>query len=55
MAALTHKVGGEVLRAVGEMNPCPVKETIVIAVAPRPGTTWLLEMFRSIPEYKALR
>jgi hypothetical protein len=40
------KVGGVVLRALGEMNPCPVKETIVIAGSPRTGTTWLLELFR---------
>jgi len=37
------------------MNPCTIDETIAITGAPRSGTSWLLELLRSVPEYKALR
>lgn len=33
---------------------CSIKDTIVVAGSPRSGTTWLLELLRSLPGYKAM-
>jgi hypothetical protein len=42
-------------RGVGELGRCRIQDTLVIAGVPRAGTTWMLELFRTIPEYKALK
>lgn len=47
-------MGRPILRAVGEMNPCRMEDTIVVAGSPRSGTTWMLELLHALPEYKAL-
>ena len=39
----------------GRVASCDVRDTIVLAGASRSGTTWLLEIFRTLPGYKALQ
>lgn len=38
----------------GKAGACDLRDTIVIAGSPRSGTTWLLEILRLLPKYKAL-
>jgi hypothetical protein len=39
---------------VGRRAICDLRDTIVLAGAPRSGTTWFLELLRTLPGYKAL-
>jgi hypothetical protein len=39
---------------VGQWGACESQTTIVVAGSPRSGTTWLLELLRTLPGYKAL-
>jgi hypothetical protein len=41
-------------RAAGHQSTCAIEDTVVIAGSPRSGTTWLLELLRTLPGYKAL-
>lgn len=45
---------GTTFHAVGRLAPCDPRDTLVIAGAPRSGTTWLLEVLQALPGYKAL-
>jgi len=38
----------------GRRSACNLRDTLVLAGTPRSGTTWLLELFRTLPGYKAL-
>lgn len=44
----------EIFKAAGRWSRCSVEESIVIAGVPRAGTTWLLELLRTLPGRKAL-
>ena len=41
-------------RLAGQGGRCSIHDTVVIAGSPRSGTTWLLELLRTLPGYKAL-
>jgi hypothetical protein len=41
-------------RGAGRIAACDPSDTIVLVGAPRSGTTWLLELFRALPGYKAI-
>jgi hypothetical protein len=43
-----------ILWSAGRWGKCDIEDTIVIAGSPRSGTTWLLELLRTLPGYKAL-
>lgn len=47
-------VGENLRRHFVNWSSSAIEDTIVIAGAPRSGTTWLLELLRTLPEYKAL-
>lgn len=44
----------KVFDTVGKLRPCEVKDTIVLAGSQRSGTTWVLELLRTLRGYKAL-
>lgn len=44
-------IGFEVAARVA---PCNIEDTIVVSGSPRSGTTWVLELFRLLPGYKAM-
>jgi len=41
-------------RAAAYAGECKIENTIVVAGAPRSGTTWLAELLRELPKYKFL-
>jgi hypothetical protein len=41
-------------QVVGRRSTCSLETTVVIAGVPRSGTTWLLELLRTLPDYKAV-
>ena len=43
-----------VFSVASRLGTCPIQDTIVVAGTPRSGTTWLLELLRSLSGYKAL-
>lgn len=52
---LAHKAKGLVFRAAEAVTRrCKVQDTVVLAGAPRSGTTWLAELLRELPGYKFL-
>lgn len=52
---LTHRAKNFVFKAVTAIaGGCEIKDTIVLAGAPRSGTTWLAELLRELPGYKFL-
>ena len=40
--------------AASKVGRCNLEDTVVISGSPRSGTTWLLELLRKMPDYKAL-
>lgn len=38
----------------GKIGACDISDTIVVVGSPRSGTTWLLEILRLLPKYKAI-
>ena len=43
-----------IFEAAGRLGRCSVTDTLVVAGVPRAGTTWLLELLRTLPGRKAL-
>jgi len=41
-------------RVSQSIAPCDIQDTIVVSGSPRSGTTWVLELLRTIPGYKAM-
>jgi hypothetical protein len=41
-------------RGAGRLAACDPSDTIVVVGSPRSGTTWLLELLRALPGYKAI-
>jgi hypothetical protein len=41
-------------KVVGRKGKCSIHDTVAIAGSPRSGTTWLLELLRTLPDYKAM-
>lgn len=44
----------KIFEAAGRWSRCSAEESVVIAGVPRAGTTWLLELLRTLPGRKAL-
>jgi hypothetical protein len=51
---MKHLLYSTAFQALGSLAPCNLKDALVIAGAPRSGTTWLLEVLEGLPGYKAL-
>jgi hypothetical protein len=51
---VSRKTKNRIFKATGRLGTCAVEETVVIAGVPRAGTTWMLELLRHLPGYKAL-
>ena len=51
---MVNQVKNAVFEEAGRRNRCQIDETVVIAGSPRSGTTWLLELLRTLPGHKAL-
>lgn len=51
---MINRLYNAAFRAVGQLVPCDPTDALVIAGAPRSGTTWLLEVLQGVPGYKAL-
>jgi len=43
-----------VFRTAGRLGECSISDTIVVAGNPRSGTTWMLDLLRTLPGYKAM-
>ena len=41
-------------KIAGTLGECNIRDTVVVAGSPRSGTTWLLELLRTLPGYKAM-
>jgi LPS sulfotransferase NodH len=51
---MLQSIKNAVFRAATRLFPCDLRDTIVVTGSPRSGTTWLLELLRALPGYKAL-
>ena len=44
----------KIFQAIGSHSVSTTEDTVVIVGTPRSGTTWLLELLRTLPGYKAM-
>jgi len=44
----------QIFQSAGQQAHTSIEDTVVVAGSPRSGTTWLLELLRTLPGYKAL-
>ena len=51
---MKYQLYSAAFEAIGRLAPCDPSDALVIAGAPRSGTTWLLEVLEGLPGYKAL-
>lgn len=51
---LKRPVEKRLYRAVTHLGQCDIEDTIVVSGSPRSGTTWLSELLRVLPGYKAV-
>ena len=51
---MKHQLYSTAFRALGRLAPSDPANAMVVAGAPRSGTTWMLEVLEGLPGYKAL-